>query len=109
MSRLILVSRLREMLALGWPTLLVVAACLGLAAANWVQPPAFGLALIVATAALGAARCGERARLVVLGLSLAALGLWWGSLRVEALERSVLVGRVGDIEPAESSCRARRP
>jgi competence protein ComEC len=94
------VGRLREALALGWPTLLVVAACLGLAAANWAQPPALVLAVIAGAGAVGVVQGGERARLAVLGASLAALGLWWGSLRVEALERSVLAGRIGDIEPA---------
>ena len=41
------------------------------------------------------------ARLVALGVALAALGLGWGSLRMDALRSSVLVGEVGETGAAE--------
>ena len=91
-------TRLRETLALGWPTMLVVAVCTGLAAANWVRPPELVLAGVVAVCALGTTACAGAARVVVIGVSLAAFGLWWGMLRVDALDRSALAGRIDDIE-----------
>ena len=40
------------------------------------------------------------ARVVALGIALAAVGLWWGSLRLESLERSALVAEIGESGPA---------
>src|SRR5262249_46434509 len=40
------------------------------------------------------------ARPVVLALALAVAGWWWGSLRLDALDESVLVGRIGHAESA---------
>jgi competence protein ComEC len=87
---------MRRALEYGWPTLLVAAACLGLAAANWYQLSALqsGLFVIGATLA-GAAREG-RVRVVFLAIALGAAGLWWGGLRVAALSRSVLSPHVGE-------------
>ncbi len=91
-------SHLRRTLALAWPTALLAAACTGLAAANWVRLPVLLLAGLVVGCVLGALRCEGPARMVVVGGALAALGLWWGTLRVDALDRSVLAGRIGEVE-----------
>jgi hypothetical protein len=76
-------------------------ACLGLAAANAVR----GQALVVPALAVGAAAaCAVAAApLVRVGLiSLAVLlgGWWWGSARLDALDSSVLVPRVGEAAAA---------
>jgi len=77
------------------PQLLAVALCLGLAGATALRSdsvalPVFAAALLgVATAANGFARFG------VLALALALAGWWWGSLRLEALDRSPLADRAG--------------
>jgi competence protein ComEC len=87
---------IRRLVEYGWPTALVAAFCLGVGAANWLQPrPVMvGGALAVATSAAGLA-AGPR-RLVLAALVVALAGLWWGSLRVEALSRSVLIARIGE-------------
>ncbi len=90
--------RLREALVLGWPTVLVALACLGLGAANWLRLPAL---LVLATAVgctVAAVASTGAARLALTGACLAAIGLWWGSIRTEALDRSVLAGHIGEIE-----------
>jgi competence protein ComEC len=83
---------------LGWPTALVVLACAGLGAANWLRPPApITLAAAVGCAATAAAR-GGAARVALTGICLALVGLWWGSIRAEALDRSVLAAHLGELE-----------
>jgi len=94
------VSRLRSALELGWPTALIVAACGGLAASNWVQLPVLALGGAAAMLALAAIACVGRLRLILVGVCLVALGLWWGMLRIEALDRSVLAFRIDD--PAQA-------
>lgn len=91
-------DRLETAIALWWPTLLVVLACSGLAVSNWLRPP---VAIVLAAAglcALGALAVEKERRLVLAGVCLLALGLWWGGVRVEALDRSVLVGRIGNTD-----------
>lgn len=91
-------SRARAVLELVWPTALVVAACTGLAAANWLRPPAPLLAIAgCAGVALVLALDGPW-RLAAVASCLAVLGLWWGSARVEALDRSLLAGHVDEFE-----------
>jgi competence protein ComEC len=80
-----------------WPTALVLAACAGLAAGNWVSVPVT-LPLAGAAVALVVAfvsQAGGR-RLVACGVALSLLGLGWGSQRAGALDRSVLALRVGE-------------
>jgi competence protein ComEC len=84
-------------IARSWPTLLVVAACLGLAGANAVRAPALTLALLGAAAA--AVVVSSRARFVAGALALALAGWWWGSLRLDALDRSILLPEVGRSAP----------
>ena len=80
----------------GWPTLLVVAACVGLAASNWVQPrPLLCAAVVAAAAVLGSLEEG-RPRLVLVAVVLGVAALWWGGMRLHALGHSVLVSRIGE-------------
>ena len=61
--------------------------------------------LVLAALCLGAlaavAVLDGPARAVALGVALAAVGLWWGSLRLESLERSELVAELGESGPAQ--------
>ncbi|HET9289218.1 MAG TPA: DNA internalization-related competence protein ComEC/Rec2 [Gaiella sp.] len=86
---------MRRFLETGWPTLLVGAACVGVAVSVWVRPPAPALALAAVVALAGALLESDTRRLVLAGVALACIGLWWGSVRGDALERSYLVGRLG--------------
>jgi competence protein ComEC len=91
------------------PHALAAALCGGIAAANaarLAQPALAALAVGITAAAAGAA--GER-RVALLALAAAMAGWWWGSVRLNALDRSVLVGRVGTAEPtlAEVTAPAR--
>jgi competence protein ComEC len=91
------------------PHALAAALCGGIAAANaarLAQPALAALAVGITAAAAGAA--GER-RVALLALAAVMAGWWWGSVRLNALDRSVLVGRVGTAEPtlAEVTAPAR--
>jgi predicted membrane metal-binding protein len=83
------------------PHVLVAAACAGLAGSlvlragsNWLLVAA--IAAAITTVAID----DERRRLAALGIALAVGGLWWGSVRLDALDRSVLAPRVGEVGPA---------
>jgi competence protein ComEC len=76
-------------------------ACLGLAAANAVR----GHALVVPALAVGAAAaCAVAAeplvRVGLISLAVRLGGWWWGSARLDALDSSVLVPRVGEAAAA---------
>jgi competence protein ComEC len=75
------------------PTAVVVAACLGLAAANVARSPGLALTVVVA-AALGAALV-PRARGTMVVVAVALAGWWWGSARLDALGASLLEAEVG--------------
>jgi competence protein ComEC len=79
-----------------WPALLGGTACVGLTASVWIRPPIalVGVATCVALAVAAAGR--DTSRLVLGALALGLVGLWWGALRGDALDRSVLEGRLGD-------------
>ena len=81
------------MIARSWPTLLVVAACAGLSAANVIRAPGAVSAAIVVAAVAAALLPG--ARLPACALALVLAGWWWGSARLDALDRSVLLPEVG--------------
>ena len=82
------------------PHALVAALCVGVASANAARIPWAGLAAVaVALAAAAALGDGER-RLVLLLAAFACAGWWWGSVRLAALDRSVLAPRIGTAERA---------
>ncbi len=77
------------------PHLLAGALCVGLASANGVRGASAAIAFAAVTLALGAALAPAEFRLIALGLALLLAGWWWGSARLDALDRSLLVSRVG--------------
>jgi competence protein ComEC len=90
----------RRAVELHWPSLLVGAACAGLAASNWVGPPAALLGAIALSSVAGVVLLEGPARAVALGVALAVVGLWWGTLRLESLGHSELIAEVGESGPA---------
>jgi competence protein ComEC len=92
----------RRVVELHWPALLVGSACFGLAASNWIRAGALAAGAIALVAAVGIAALDGGARLAALGVALAAAGLWWGALRLEALDESVLGGEIGESGPVQA-------
>ena len=82
------------------PHALLATLCVGLAAANLMRLSWPGLAGVAVASSLAAvpAQGGRRAALLALGLTLA--GWWWGSARLDALDRSPLAPLVGTAERA---------
>lgn len=74
--------------------LLAASLCVGLSLALFLRE-AHPTLLLGAMAAVAAGPAVERARVPLLGLALALAGLWWGSARLEALDRSVLEAEIG--------------
>jgi competence protein ComEC len=82
------------------PHLLAACLCIGLAGAN-VSRNASTAVVLAALAALAAASLVPSAwRLPALGLALALAGWWGGSARLDSLDRSALLPRVGTAERA---------
>ena len=65
----------------------------GLALANATRAPAFSVVALVASAALAVSSAD--ARLPACALALLLAGWWWGSLRLDAFEKSVLAPEIG--------------
>jgi competence protein ComEC len=89
-----------RVVATGWPALLVGAACVGIAASVWLR---FAPVLLAGTAVValgGALWARETARVAFAAVALGCAGLWWGSLRGEALDRSFLETRIGETASA---------
>ncbi|HEV3479307.1 MAG TPA: ComEC/Rec2 family competence protein [Gaiellaceae bacterium] len=83
------------------PHVAAAALCLGLAASLELRARGvWVLAAALAAATVAVALDDGRRRLAALALALAAGGLWWGSIRLDALDRSVLAPRVGEVGPA---------
>jgi competence protein ComEC len=82
------------LLDIHWPTLLLGAACSGIAVSTWVRPPPLALAASSLTAFAGALASADRRRLACAAVALVCVGLWWGAVRADALDRSLLVGRL---------------
>jgi competence protein ComEC len=81
-----------------WPHALAAALCLGLATANVVRLSSIVLpALACALVAVAGALVGQL-RVVALLVALALAGVWWGTVRLDALDRSALASRVGTAE-----------
>jgi competence protein ComEC len=91
----------RRVVELQWPALLAGSACLGLALSNWVVFDVAEVAVIALAALVGVAALAGPARVVALGALLAAVGLWWGALRLDALAESTLAAEVGESGPAQ--------
>ncbi|MCZ7588161.1 MAG: ComEC/Rec2 family competence protein [Gaiella sp.] len=91
---------LSGLLETGWPAILVGSACVGVAASTWVRPPPTVQAAVAATALAGALVAAGMRRLALAAVALACVGLWWGTVRNDALERSVLAARLGESAPA---------
>jgi competence protein ComEC len=93
---------MRRLVELHWPALLAGALAVGIAGANVTRPPGALLTVgLVACAVAAAARRGGVGRLALLACALALGGLWWGGLRLSAVERSPLsreLGRGADAE-----------
>ncbi|TMK80419.1 MAG: DUF4131 domain-containing protein [Actinobacteria bacterium] len=84
----------------GRPHLLAASLCTGLAAANGLRETSLMLAAAAVALAIGSVAAAPSLRLPVLGLALLLAGWWWGSARLEALDRSPLraeVGRAGHV------------
>ena len=81
------------------PHVVVAALCAGLGASLAMQAPHAAVALVSAALALAApfVRAG---RALLLAGALVAAGLWWGSVRLESLDESVLTGRIGQAASA---------
>ena len=79
------------------PHVLAAALCLGLALAGVsrvASPAVLGLSLVGVVASVAVR--DHRGRAAALVLALGAGGLWWGSIRLDALDRSLLLPRVGE-------------
>jgi competence protein ComEC len=85
----------RKAIELHWPALLVGATCAGIAGANWLRLTHLGLVGLAVVGLLGIAVSDGLVRVAALALVLAVLGLWWGSLRLATLDRSVLEPKIG--------------
>jgi competence protein ComEC len=91
---------LAHVVTTSWPALLVGATCVGIAASVWIRLPAAPLAVGALLALGGALLSRETRRLAFAAVALAFAGLWWGALRGDALDRSVLAERIGDTASA---------
>jgi competence protein ComEC len=91
----------RRVVELHWPALLAGSACLGLSAANWIVLGEIEIAVLAVVALIGVVALSGPARVVALGAVLAAAGLWWGTLRLDAFGESVLVAEVGETGRAQ--------
>jgi competence protein ComEC len=79
-----------------YPYVLAGAACAGLALSNMARGSALAVALLAVGAAFAAAFMADpRARIALLALALLLAGWWWGSLRLNALDSSVLAPLAG--------------
>jgi len=84
-----------------WPSLLVGAACAGLAASNIVSVAGAILVLAAGLALSAAALLTDGARVVAIAAVLVVAGLWWGGLRLDAMASSALAAEIGESAPAE--------
>jgi competence protein ComEC len=82
------------------PHLLVLCLCLGLAAANLVRDGSARVAVLAAGLTLAALAVPARWRLPTLAAALLLVGWWWGSARLDAIDRSPLLSHVGTADRA---------
>jgi competence protein ComEC len=80
------------------PHVFVAAICVGLAGANLARLSPLGTLTGLAIVLAVAVAVDERLRPTVLAAGLVLAGWWWGSARLDALDRSVLLSRVDTAE-----------
>lgn len=81
-------------LALHLPHALLACLCLGIASANAHRAPGL-IVPTLAVSAAGAAVTHSRARIALAAFALALVGWWWGSMRLDAIDRSPLSAEIG--------------
>jgi competence protein ComEC len=79
------------------PHVLAGALCVGLAGANAVRAAGQWTLLAALAGAVVSVVLGDERRIAALGVALAVTGLWWASVRLDALDRSVLAPRIGGV------------
>jgi len=77
------------------PQLLAGSLCAGLALANVMRVEGMVALLVAAVLGSAATVAASPKRVVLTATALALAGLWWGSVRLDALDRSPLVSRLG--------------
>lgn len=83
------------------PHVLAGALCIGLAGSLALRATGMWMLLAAVGSAIASiAISDDRRRLGALAVALAAAGLWWGGVRLDSLDRSVLLPRVGEVGPA---------
>jgi competence protein ComEC len=82
------------------PHLLLAALCVGVASANAARLAWAGVAAVAVALAATASVVDAERRVALLVAALALAGWWWGSLRLDAIDRSVLAPRIGTAERA---------
>jgi competence protein ComEC len=82
------------------PHALAAALCGGIAAANAARLASPLVAALAVGTMAAAAGADPQRRVALLALSLALAGWWWGSVRLQALDRSVLAARIDTAERA---------
>ena len=82
------------------PHLLALCLCLGLAAANLVRDRSARVAVFAGCLAVAAVAVPARWRLPTLAAALLLVGWWWGSARLDAIDRSPLLSHVGTADRA---------
>ncbi len=80
--------------------LLLGALCAGLASANLVRVPWSAVAALAVAVSTLAVVADPAQRVVVVSLALVIAGWWWGSVRLDALDRSALEPLIGTAERA---------
>jgi competence protein ComEC len=79
------------------PHVLVAVLSLALTCSTLVRTSSLVLPLVALAAAVASAAVADRAvRVALLACAVGAGGLWWGSSRLDALDRSVLEPRIGE-------------
>jgi hypothetical protein len=81
--------------------LLIGAACAGLAASNVVSIPIQALVPSACIALTAVCLLEGRARVVAIGCALVVAALWWGGLRLDAMDSSALASEIGEAAGAE--------
>lgn len=80
------------------PQVYAAALCVGLAGANAARAPAVVALALASAAAIASTSLTPDSRVVVFAAGLAVLGWWWGSVRLDALDRSALNAYVDTAE-----------